>query len=72
MKETGTAVTIQGPRSSSRAESNMFILWVADVVNMATVPEVVLIKEAGPSYMSIATVVDQQGCWLSLLPAFLG
>lgn len=71
MKETGTAVTIQGPRFSSRAESNMFRMWGADVVNMTTVPEVVLAKEAGLSYTSIAlstdydcwkdTVVDQQG-----------
>jgi len=71
MQETGTAVTIQGPRFSSRAESNMFRMWGADVVNMTTVPEVVLAKEAGLSYTSIAlptdydcwkdTVVDQQG-----------
>eukprot|EP00092_Neocalanus_flemingeri_P007113 GFUD01007684.1.p1 GENE.GFUD01007684.1~~GFUD01007684.1.p1 ORF type:complete len:283 (+),score=106.26 GFUD01007684.1:145-993(+) len=71
MRETGTAVTIQGPRFSSRAESNMFRMWGADVVNMTTVPEVVLAKEAGLSYTSIAlptdydcwkdTVVDQQG-----------
>ena len=46
-KETGTVITIQGPRFSSRAESNMFRMWGADVVNMTTVPEVVLAKEGG-------------------------
>jgi len=62
MKETGTAVTIQGPRFSSRAESNMFRQWGADVVNMTTVPEVVLAKEAGLSYTSIALPTDYD-CW---------
>ena len=62
MRETGTAVTIQGPRFSSRAESNMFRMWGADVVNMTTVPEVVLAKEAGLSYTSIALPTDYD-CW---------
>lgn len=61
-KKTGTAVTIQGPRFSSRAESKMFRLWGADVVNMTTVPEVVLAKEAGLSYVSVALPTDYD-CW---------
>jgi 5'-methylthioadenosine phosphorylase len=32
----GTVVTIEGPRFSSRAESLMFRLWGADVINMST------------------------------------
>ena len=36
----GTMVTINGPRFSSKAESKMYRLWGADVVNMTTVPEV--------------------------------
>ena len=36
----GTVVTIEGPRFSSKAESRMFRLWGADVINMTTVPEV--------------------------------
>jgi len=31
----GTVVTIEGPRFSTRAESNMFRLWGADVINMS-------------------------------------
>lgn len=62
VKERGTAITIQGPRFSSKAESNLFRLWGADVVNMTTVPEVVLAKEAGISYASIALPTDYD-CW---------
>jgi len=51
-----------GPRFSSKAESHMFRLWGADVVNMTTVPEVVLAKEAGLSYAAIAMPTDYD-CW---------
>ena len=40
---SATIITIEGPRFSSKAESNMFRLWGADIVNMTTVPEVRLI-----------------------------
>ncbi|XP_032532264.1 S-methyl-5'-thioadenosine phosphorylase isoform X1 [Chiroxiphia lanceolata] len=58
----GTVVTIEGPRFSSRAESCMFRSWGADVINMTTVPEVILAKEAGMSYASIAMATDYD-CW---------
>ncbi|XP_072946199.1 S-methyl-5'-thioadenosine phosphorylase [Epargyreus clarus] len=60
--DTGTAVTIQGPRFSSRAESLMHRQWGGHVVNMTTVPEVVLAKEAGLSYAAVALVTDYD-CW---------
>ncbi|CAG0913365.1 unnamed protein product [Notodromas monacha] len=62
MHEKGTVITVEGPRFSTKAESNMFRLWGADVINMTTVPEVVLAKEAGLSYVSIASVTDYD-CW---------
>lgn len=37
---SGTMVTIEGPRFSSKAESHMFRSWGGDVINMTTVPEV--------------------------------
>lgn len=37
----GTCVTIEGPRFSSKAESNMFRTWGGDVINMTLVPEVI-------------------------------
>uniref|UniRef100_A0A3P9CXE8 S-methyl-5'-thioadenosine phosphorylase n=1 Tax=Maylandia zebra TaxID=106582 RepID=A0A3P9CXE8_9CICH len=58
----GTMLTIEGPRFSSRAESLMFRQWGADVINMTTVPEAVLAKEAGLCYASIAMATDYD-CW---------
>ena len=62
LKQTGTIVTVEGPRFSSKAESFMFRSWNADVLSMTTCPEVVLAKEAGISYASIAMVTDYD-CW---------
>jgi len=39
---SGTVITIEGPRFSTRAESNMFRMWGADVINMSTAPECAL------------------------------
>jgi 5'-methylthioadenosine phosphorylase len=50
----GTVLSIEGPRFSSRAESNLFRHWDADVVNMVTAPEVVLSSELGIQYASVA------------------
>ncbi|XP_019865610.1 S-methyl-5'-thioadenosine phosphorylase-like [Aethina tumida] len=60
--ETGTVVAIEGPRYSSKAESLMHKQWGADVINMTSVPEVVLAKEAGILYVSIALATDYD-CW---------
>lgn len=38
---TGTNVTIEGPRFSTRAESRLYQSWGAHVINMTTVPEVI-------------------------------
>lgn len=58
----GTAITIEGPRFSSRAESHVWRSWGASIINMTTVPEVVLAKEAGLCYASVAMVTDYD-CW---------
>lgn len=60
--DKGTVVTIEGPRFSSRAESNVFRSWGCDLVNMTLVPEVVLAKEAGLCYAAIALATDYD-CW---------
>ena len=54
----GTVVTIEGPRFSSKAESILYRSWGCDVVNMTTIPEVTLAKEAGLCYASIALPTD--------------
>ncbi|MFO7721827.1 MAG: S-methyl-5'-thioadenosine phosphorylase [Bacteroidales bacterium] len=59
---TGTVVTIEGPRFSSRAESLMFRLMGADVINMTTAPEAILANEAGIPYAAIAMSTDYD-CW---------
>lgn len=56
--EKGTIVTIEGPRFSSRAESLFNRMIGGDVINMTTVPECVLAREAGICYASIAMATD--------------
>lgn len=58
----GTVVTIEGPRFSTRAESNMFRLWGADVINMSVATEAALAVEAGIPYAAIAMSTDYD-CW---------
>ena len=60
--DKGTVVTIEGPRFSTKAESKLFKQWGADVINMSTVPEVVLAREAGLCYQTIAMSTDYD-CW---------
>ena len=58
----GCVVTIEGPRFSTIAESKMFRLWGADVINMSTAPEAMLANEAGIPYVAIAMSTDYD-CW---------
>ena len=60
--ETGTVVTIEGPRFSTRAESRMFRLWGADVINMSIAPEAALACEASIPYGAVAMSTDYD-CW---------
>lgn len=60
--QSGTVVTIEGPRFSTKAESHMFRLLGGDVINMSTVPEVILARELGLCYQSIAMSTDYD-CW---------
>ncbi len=58
----GTVVTIEGPRFSTKAESKMFRLWGADVINMSTAPEAMLANEAKIPYAAVAMSTDYD-CW---------
>lgn len=60
--EKSTVITIEGPRFSTKAESHMFRGFGADVINMSTVPEVILAREAGICYQTIAMSTDYD-CW---------
>jgi 5'-methylthioadenosine phosphorylase len=54
----GTIITIEGPRFSTRAESGMFRLWGADIVNMSIAPEAILANELGIPYAVVAMSTD--------------
>jgi 5'-methylthioadenosine phosphorylase len=58
----GTVITIEGPRFSTKAESKMFRIWGADVINMSIAPEAILANEAGIPYAAIAMSTDYD-CW---------
>ncbi|MFT5698918.1 MAG: 5'-methylthioadenosine phosphorylase [Desulforhopalus sp.] len=58
----GCVITIEGPRFSTVAESKMFKMWGADVINMSIAPEAMLANEAGIPYAAIAMSTDYD-CW---------
>ena len=58
----GCVITIEGPRFSTIAESKMFRMWGADVINMSTAPEAMLANEAGIPYAAVAMSTDYD-CW---------
>jgi 5'-methylthioadenosine phosphorylase len=58
----GTVVTIEGPRFSTKAESRLFQSWGCDIINMSTVPEIILARELNIKYQSIAMSTDYD-CW---------
>lgn len=60
--KTGTVVTIEGPRFSTRAESKMFRLMGADIINMSVATEAALANEIGIPYAAIAMSTDYD-CW---------
>lgn len=62
MHKQGTVITIEGPRFSTRAESNMFRAWGADIINMSTAPEAILANELGLPYAAMAMATDYD-CW---------
>ncbi len=54
MIDGGCYLCAEGPRFESPAEIKMFKLWGADLVGMTNLPEVVLAREAGLCYATIA------------------
>lgn len=60
--DKGCVITIEGPRFSTVAESKMFRLWGADVINMSIAPEAMLANEAGIPYAAVAMSTDYD-CW---------
>jgi 5'-methylthioadenosine phosphorylase len=54
----GAFVTIEGPRFSTKAESNVFRQWGMDIIGMTAVPEAQLACEAEICYATMAHVTD--------------
>jgi 5'-methylthioadenosine phosphorylase len=54
----GAFITIEGPRFSTRAESNVYRTWGMSVIGMTTSPEAFLAREAEICYAVMAHVTD--------------
>jgi 5'-methylthioadenosine phosphorylase len=54
----GTVVVIEGPRFSTKAESNFYSKMNWDVINMTQYPEMVLARELEMCYLNISLVTD--------------
>jgi 5'-methylthioadenosine phosphorylase len=54
----GTLIVIEGPRFSTRAESNVFRSWGMDLIGMTAAPEAFLAREAEICYAIMAHVTD--------------
>ncbi len=58
----GTYLAMEGPQFSTRAESNLYRSWGADVIGMTNMPEAKLAREAELCYATVAMVTDYD-CW---------
>ena len=58
----GTYVCMEGPQFSTKAESNIYRSWGADVIGMTNLQEAKLAREAEICYATIAMVTDFD-CW---------
>jgi len=58
----GVYVCMEGPAFSTRAESELYRSWGADVIGMTTLQEAKLAREAEICYATLALVTDYD-CW---------
>ncbi len=54
----GTFITIEGPRFSTKGESELFRQWGMDIIGMTTSPEAFLAAEAEIAYACMAHITD--------------
>jgi len=62
MHTNETLVCMEGPAFSTRAESHLYRSWQAGVINMSTLPEAKLAREAEMCYAVICMSTDYD-CW---------
>jgi 5'-methylthioadenosine phosphorylase len=58
----GTYLAMEGPQLSTRAESQLYRAWGADIIGMTALPEAKLAREAEICYATLAFVTDYD-CW---------
>ena len=58
----GTYVCMEGPQFSTKAESNLYRSWGADIIGMTNLQEAKLSREAEICYGTLAMVTDYD-CW---------
>ncbi|MDR3740960.1 MAG: S-methyl-5'-thioadenosine phosphorylase [Terracidiphilus sp.] len=58
----GTYICMEGPQFSTKAESNLYRSWGADVIGMTNLQEAKLAREAELCYATVAMVTDYD-CW---------
>lgn len=59
----GTMVVMEGPAFSTRAESQLYKAWGADIIGMTALPEAKLAREAEICYGIIGCVTDYDSWW---------
>ncbi|MFA5625524.1 MAG: S-methyl-5'-thioadenosine phosphorylase [Bradymonadales bacterium] len=60
--ETACYLCMEGPAFSTRAESQLYRSWGADIIGMTAIPEAKLALEAEMAYATIAQATDYD-CW---------
>ncbi len=60
----GIYLNMEGPQFSTKAESNLYRSWGADIIGMTNFTEARLAREAEICYVSLASVTDYD-CWHS-------
>ena len=64
----GTFITIEGPRFSTKAESNTYRSWGMSIIGMTASPEAFLAREAEICYATMAHVTDYDVWHVSAAP----
>jgi 5'-methylthioadenosine phosphorylase len=62
VRKGGTYLVMEGPQLSTKAESQLYRSWGADVIGMTALPEAKLAREAEICYAMLALVTDYD-CW---------
>ncbi|MFN2143992.1 MAG: S-methyl-5'-thioadenosine phosphorylase [Anaerolineales bacterium] len=58
IKDGGSAITVEGPRFSTKSESQLYRSWGIDLIGMTTAPEAFLAREAELCYTTLFHVTD--------------